>query len=73
MENNNEFIKECTSDILMSICFLGNAFLALNILNNYEDYDMLYIAINIFMGFSLAYPYYILSTKYINFTIKYKI
>jgi hypothetical protein len=74
-ENNTELIKECTGDIIISICNIGNAIVALNILNNYyidEDYDILYKFINVLLGISLAYPYYILFTKYIKFYIKYK-
>lgn len=77
MENTNKLIKECTSDIIMSICFLGNSCIALSILNNYnvdENYDVLYSIINMLLVFSLAYPYYILYTKYIlPQNLKYKI
>jgi hypothetical protein len=67
MENNSKIIKECTADIIISICHLGNSCLALSILNNYninESYDMLYISINILLIFLLGYPYYILYKKY---------
>jgi hypothetical protein len=73
MENNHELIKECSGDIIMSICFLGNTCVALSILNYYyidEDYDNLYNIINTIAYFSLAYPYYILYTKYIKFNVK---
>lgn len=76
MENINssdELIKEYTGDIIMSICCIGNSFLALNILNNYyiyEDYNIFYNFINTVLGFSLAYPYYILLKKYIKIHLK---
>ena len=70
---------ECTGDIIMSICMIGNTCLSLSIVNNYyinecyidEDYkyDIFYKGI---VGVSLAYPYYILYTKYINFYLKNK-
>jgi len=71
----NELIRECTGDIIMSICFLGNTFLASSVVNNYfindeDDDNILYNIINVVIGLSLAYPYYILYTKYINFHLK---
>ena len=64
MENTytNNLIKECTGDIITSICYLGNVNVTLSILNNYyidKEYDNLYNGINIIVLFSLAYPYYI--------------
>jgi hypothetical protein len=73
MENindTNDLIKECTSDIIMSICFLGNTFFALSIFNNYyidKDYNNLYNSMNLIIIFSLVFPYYILYTKYIKY------
>ncbi len=82
IDSTNDLIKECTGDIIMSICMIGNTCLSLSIVNNYyinecyidEDYkyDIFYKGINILVGVSLAYPYYILYTKYINFYLKNK-
>jgi hypothetical protein len=72
----NELIRECTGDIIMAICFLSNTCLASSIINNYfinnddDDNYIFYNIINVVIGLSLAYPYYILYTKYINFHLK---
>lgn len=85
IDSTNDLIKECTGDIIMSICMIGNTCLSLSIVNNYyinecyidEDYEyedykynIFYKVINALVGVSLAYPYYILYTKYIKIHLK---